>query len=318
MKTPDLPQNEQERLSTLKSLTILDSAPDERFDRLTRIAVKLFDVPVALVSIVDKNRQWFKSCQGLDITETPRDLSFCGHAILGEGAFVVEDTYEDERFVDNPLLIGQKHIRFYAGYPIRYLDGSKLGTLCIKDVKPRDFTEEDRRLLRDLATIVEHEIQAVELATMDELTGILNRRGFNMSAEKSLNICKRGALPVALVFLDLNEFKPINDKFGHAEGDKALQQFASVLDDVGRDSDIVARMGGDEFVILLVDADKKAVDQVMKRFSQQIESCNKQQALGYDITFSYGIVLFDPAKHVTINDLLSEGDALMYKRKKSR
>lgn len=318
MKTPDLPQNEQERLSTLKSLTILDSAPDERFDRLTRIAVKLFDVPVALVSIVDKNRQWFKSCQGLDITETPRDLSFCGHAILGEGAFVVEDTHEDERFVDNPLLIGQKHIRFYAGYPIRYLDGSKLGTLCIKDVKPRDFTEEDRRLLRDLATIVEHEIQAVELATMDELTGILNRRGFNMSAEKSLNICKRGALPVALVFLDLNEFKPINDKFGHAEGDKALQQFASVLDDVGRDSDIVARMGGDEFVILLVDADKKAVDQVMKRFSQQIESCNKQQALGYDITFSYGIVLFDPAKHVTINDLLSEGDALMYKRKKSR
>jgi diguanylate cyclase (GGDEF)-like protein len=318
MKTPDLPENEQERLATLNSLTILDSAPDERFDRLTRIAVKLFDVPVALVSIVDKNRQWFKSCQGLDITETPRDLSFCGHAILGEGAFVVEDTHQDERFVDNPLLIGQKHIRFYAGYPIRYLDGSKLGTLCIKDIKPRAFTEEDRQLLRDLATIVEHEIQAVELATMDELTGILNRRGFNMSAEKSLNICKRGALPVALVFLDLNEFKPINDKFGHAEGDRALQQFASVLDDVGRDSDIVARMGGDEFVILLVDADKKAVDQVMKRFSQQIERCNEQQALGYDITFSYGIVLFDPAKHVTINDLLSEGDALMYKRKKSR
>ncbi|WP_273182903.1 MULTISPECIES: sensor domain-containing diguanylate cyclase [Methylophaga] len=302
MKTPDLPENEQERLATLNSLTILDSAPDERFDRLTRIAVKLFDVPVALVSIVDKNRQWFKSCQGLDITETPRDLSFCGHAILGEGAFVVEDTHQDERFVDNPLLIGQKHIRFYAGYPIRYLDGSKLGTLCIKDIKPRAFTEEDRQLLRDLATIVEHEIQAVELATMDELTGILNRRGFNMSAEKSLNICKRGALPVALVFLDLNEFKPINDKFGHAEGDRALQQFASVLDDVGRDSDIVARMGGDEFVILLVDADKKAVDQVMKRFSQQIERCNEQQALGYDITFSYGIVLFDPAKHVTIND----------------
>ena len=114
MKTPDLPQNEQERLSTLQSLTILDSAPDERFDRLTRIAIKLFDVPVALVSIVDKNRQWFKSCQGIDITETPRELSFCGHAILGDGAFVVEDTHKDERFIDNPLLIGQKHIRFYS------------------------------------------------------------------------------------------------------------------------------------------------------------------------------------------------------------
>jgi len=318
MKTPDLPQNEQERLSTLQSLTILDSAPDERFDRLTRIAIKLFDVPVALVSIVDKNRQWFKSCQGIDITETSRELSFCGHAILGDGAFVVEDTHKDERFIDNPLLIGQKHIRFYAGYPIRYLDGSKLGTLCIKDVRPRHFSDEDRALLKDLATIVEHEIQAVELATMDELTGILNRRGFNMSAAKSLSICRRGGLPVALAFLDLNEFKPINDKFGHAEGDKALRQFATILDDVGRDSDIVARMGGDEFVILLVDADQKAVDEVMKRFSKQVEASNKQRELAHDITFSYGVVLMDSDKHQGIEDLLSEGDALMYKRKRKQ
>ncbi len=318
MKTPALPEDEHERLATLTSLTILDSAPDERFDRLTRIAVKLFNVPVALVSIVDKNRQWFKSCQGLDMIQTPRHISFCGHAILGDGAFVVEDTHNDERFVDNPLLIGQQHIRFYAGYPIRYLDGTKLGTLCIKDSIPRQFSDEDRLILRDLATIVEHEIQAVELATLDDLTGISNRRGFNMSAEKSLKICKRGSLPVALVFLDLNEFKPINDKFGHAEGDKALQLFASLLDEVGRDSDIVARVGGDEFVILLVDADKKAVDEVMKRFSQKIEHCNKQQQLGYDITFSYGIVLFDPKKHDSIADLVSEGDEIMYKRKKSR
>lgn len=318
MKTPDLPHNEQERLSTLHSLTILDSAPDERFDRLTRIAIKLFDVPVALVSIVDENRQWFKSCQGLDITETPRNLSFCGHAILGDDAFVVEDTHEDPRFIDNPLLIGQKHVRFYAGYPIRYLDGSKLGTLCIKDVKPRQFSTEERELLKDLATIVEHQIQAIELATLDDLTGILNRRGFNLSAEKSLSICKRGGLPVALVFFDLNEFKPINDKFGHAEGDKALREFANQLDDVGRDSDIVARMGGDEFVILLVDAEQNAVDEVMNRFSKRIEASNNQRALAYDITFSYGIVLMDTDKHQSIADLLSEGDALMYKRKQSR
>lgn len=123
MQIPAKPVDEESRIVTLRSLNLLDTDRDERFDRLTRLALHVFEVPVALVSLVDENRQWFKSCQGANLTETDRDVSFCGHAILGDEAFVIEDTHQDPRFADNPLVIGEPHIRFYAGYPIRYLDG---------------------------------------------------------------------------------------------------------------------------------------------------------------------------------------------------
>lgn len=318
MLKPEKPDNEAERLKTLHDIGILDTAPDERFDRLTRLAKHVFEVPIALVSLVDENRQWFKSSQGLDVSETPRDISFCGHAILGDKALVIEDTHADERFADNPMVINKPHIRFYAGYPIKYLDGSKLGTLCLIDRKPRQFDSRSRLILKDIAAIAEAELQALELATVDELTAISNRRGFFASASRALNLCQRQDLPVSLVFLDLNEFKPINDRFGHAEGDKALKLFARSLEAVCRKADIAARMGGDEFVLLLTNVDQQRVEQVLSRFAELIEEANSDQALGYSITFSYGIVHFDGSRHQSLDDLLAEGDELMYKRKHTR
>ncbi len=121
MKAPDIPQDEQARIKALRSLNVLDTPSEERFDRLTRLAKRMFDVPIALVSLVDENRQWFKSCIGLDVSETPRDISFCGHAILGSEVFIIPDTKKDERFTDNPLVLNDPHIRFYAGCPLRYI-----------------------------------------------------------------------------------------------------------------------------------------------------------------------------------------------------
>nr|MDA3786514.1 GAF domain-containing protein [Deltaproteobacteria bacterium] len=143
MQKPPLSPDESARLETLQSLKILDTAPDERFDRLTRIAKRLFRVPIALVSLVDENRQWFKSVIGLSVSETSRDISFCGHAILGDEIFIIPNTTKDERFADNPLVLDDPHIRFYAGYPLKAPNGRKLGTLCILDQQPRDFTWED-------------------------------------------------------------------------------------------------------------------------------------------------------------------------------
>jgi len=177
MKNADIPVQEQQRISSLHALNILDSAPEERFDRLTRLARRLFAVPVAVVSLIDSNRQWFKSHPGLDVCETSRDVSFCAHAILGNEVMVVEDALEDARFRENPLVTGAPGIRFYAGYPIGGAAGAKFGTLCVIDMVPRKFSEEDRALLRDLATMVEQEMAAMQLATMDELTGLSNRRG---------------------------------------------------------------------------------------------------------------------------------------------
>ena len=139
MKSPSAPQDEQIRLDTLHSFNILDTEHEERFDRLTRMAKRLFGVPIALVSLVDESRQWFKSCFGLSISETSRDISFCGHTILGNDMFIIPDTSLDERFADNPLVLNEPYIRFYAGYPLIAPNGSKLGTLCIIDTKPRSF-----------------------------------------------------------------------------------------------------------------------------------------------------------------------------------
>ncbi|MDA0656363.1 MAG: PAS domain S-box protein, partial [Proteobacteria bacterium] len=163
MNAPAYPDNEGGRHTTLCRLNILDTKPEERFDRLTRITQSYFDVPIALVSLVDSHRLWFKSRQGLDATETPRDISFCGHAILAEEVFYVPDTFEDERFVDNPLVTGPPNVRFYAGAPLSLANGMKVGTLCIFDTQPRSPSEEDFQVLRDLADCVIKELDNAPL-----------------------------------------------------------------------------------------------------------------------------------------------------------
>ena len=175
MKSPEYPPEEPQRLSALEATKLLDTPPEERFDRVTRLAAEAFDVPIALVSLVDRERQWFKSCYGLGVRETGRDISFCGHAILKSEAFVVSDALADERFSDNPLVTGEPHIRFYAGAPLEDRSGFRIGTLCIIDKKPRGFSNRDEKTLRDLADIIERELQFQELGNYySERTRALN------------------------------------------------------------------------------------------------------------------------------------------------
>lgn len=317
MKKPEVPLDEQRRLQTLRSLNVLDTLPEERFDRLTRIAKRMFGVPIALVSLVDENRQWFKSCMGISANETPRDMSFCGHAILGDEVLIILDALEDPRFADNPLVLNDPKIRFYAGCPLT-VNGQKLGTLCIIDQLPRSFGEEDIEALKDLAAMAERELAAVQLATLDELTNLSNRRGFMVLAQYSLNVCVRQKIPAALVFLDLDKFKPINDKFGHAEGDIALIAFASQMKFSFRDTDLFARLGGDEFVALLTSTSKQQAEEIIEKFSHSLKQYNQEANRGYDVSFSYGIVEFKPKKHPSIEALLADGDSLMYKVKKTK
>ncbi len=164
MKAPDLPENESARQAALDQLRILDTPPEARFDRLTRMAARLLDAPIALISLIDRDRQWFKSSVGLDVSETPRSLSFCGHAIFDKEPLVIEDARLDERFHDNPLVTGDPSIRFYAGMPLHTADGHALGTLCVIDRKPRTLGKECRQYLRDLADCIEEQISARKLA----------------------------------------------------------------------------------------------------------------------------------------------------------
>lgn len=164
MQEARIPQEEKERIDELCALCLLDTPPEERFDRITRLAKRLFDVEIALVSLVDVERQWFKSAQGLDAPETPRDISFCGHAILNDALFVIEETHKDARFADNPLVIGAPFIRFYAGIPLRGPRGFRVGTLCVIDSEPRHFNDIDRAFLADLGLLVEAEFNTRELS----------------------------------------------------------------------------------------------------------------------------------------------------------
>ena len=317
MQKPATPDNEQARLKALRSLEILDTHSEERFDRVTRIAMRMFDVPVALISLVDENRQWFKSCMGISMKETSRDISICGHAILGDETLVITDTLADARFSDNPLVTGEPYIRFYAGRPLRAMQGFKIGTLCLIDHQPRILTSKDVQDLNDLALMVESELTAIELATMDELTQLSNRRGFIMLADKYLNYFTRYQIPATLVFMDLNLFKAINDTYGHDEGDRALQTFAQAMKQTGRSSDIFARLGGDEFGVLLANTELKDADIYIQRLCERLKAIKAVNKQPYNILFAPGVVQFYPAYPEKIEQLLMTGDALMYQLKKS-
>ena len=315
MNAPTDLQTELDRIKSLRSLGLLDTAPDKRFDRLTRMARRMFRVPIALVSLVDENRQWFKSCDGLAVSETSRETSFCGHAILGDGIFLIPNALADERFSTNPLVTNDPHIRFYAGFPVRAADGAKIGTLCVIDREPREFSQEDAVALKDLASMVEDEVVAHQSSMTDDLTKLLNRRGLMSKAQFFIDLSIRLRTTLCLVFFDLDDFKQVNDNFGHSEGDNALTQFAMLLQKSFRSADVVGRLSGDEFVVLLTAETKQDATVAVQKFLVKLKQLSQERNRGYDLKCSHGIVEFDASKHHSVKDLISEGDQLMYECK---
>jgi len=166
MLAAPIPADEVERLAELHALGLLDTPTEERFDRITRLLALVLRVPMAYISLVDSNRQWFKSSCGLDVSETPRSISFCGHAILSDEPMIVEDAAEDHRFRDSPLVVGDPWVRFYAGRPITGPGGHKVGTLCVADSKPRVPRPEEIEILEEMAGLVERELGLVEVARL--------------------------------------------------------------------------------------------------------------------------------------------------------
>jgi sigma-B regulation protein RsbU (phosphoserine phosphatase) len=158
-----IPATEAQRLADLHALRILDTPPEERFDRIVRLAARIFDVPTAYVALIDSDRQWFKAKCGLQADSTGRDISFCGHAIVNEGPLVIPDAHRDVRFHDNPLVVNPPHVRFYAGHPLHGPTGQSVGTFCLASPAPRDLTAVEMATFAELAALAEHELNMVEL-----------------------------------------------------------------------------------------------------------------------------------------------------------
>jgi len=313
VQKPAIPPTESQRLQTLRGLGILDTLPEERFDRITRLARRLFGVPIALISLVDAERQWFKSNQGLPATETGRDVSFCGHAVADDELLVVPDALADERFMDNPLVVGDPGIRFYAGCPVHAGEGFPIGTVCLIDRERRELSAEDILLLRDLAAMVEDELHMLREATTDELTGLSNRRGFESLATKALALSRRLGATTSLLSFDLDGFKRINDEHGHATGDRALVDFASALLTTFRDADVIARLGGDEFCVLGWGA-PDAMTVPLARLTERLAAITDRP---YQVAYSVGIVAYQPELHPSLTELLANADRAMYTDKRT-
>ena len=454
MQAPPFPINEAERLVALHASHILDTPSEEVFDRITRLVAHTLDVPIALISLVDNNRQWFKSKIGVNLNETPRDVSFCGHALLGSEEFIVRDALEDERFFDNPFVKGPANIRFYAGIPLRSVEGYPLGTLCSIDHIPRNFTDSQLAILHDLARTAEELIQqrqlafattellhslqerearyrhlierspdaflihvdglltfineaglillgaeiqeqligtsimdvvtpeyldiakqrftnsvvdgmdtplleqewfrldgtrvfveatsipfkigdnrAVQviarditerkvekrelerLATNDILTGLPNRTLLIDRLRQGISRWERHKQKTLIVFIGLDHFKHINDTFGNGVGDQALSAVAKNLLTLLRQSDTAARIGGDEFVLILEDMRESAIPPlILQRIFEHISQPIWLGGEEISIASSMGFSIY-PEDGNDADTLINAANAAMYRAK---
>ena len=268
MNRPPTPSDEPSRLASLNALEILYTPAEERFDRITRLATRLLDVPIALLSLVDGRVQWFKSSQGLNLETTPRAESFCAYTVLSDSPFVISDTHLDDRFRDIPLVTGEPFLRSYAGQPLHGADGQRVGSLCVMDRRPRAFSQTDLDLLRDLGLWAEAELRTdapsttqrqliadVEpperLSLLDHFTRSWNRAAIDDILARELARADRGGVPMGIAMLAIENLGEIADIHGAPAAEMVLLESARRIRAVVRSHDALGRYGGDEFLLVL-------------------------------------------------------------------
>lgn len=452
MKIAPLPQNEQERLIELQKYNILDTEPEEVFDSTVQLANYICKTPIAAISLVDENRQWFKAIEGLDARQTPRDVAFCAHAILQNEPFIIEDALKDERFFDNPLVTDGPKIRFYASVPLVNTQGIKLGTLCVIDTKPRKIDDDQIFAIKTLASgVMSHlelrlshkkirkyvdelqlsatifdtasenivvtdanncfitvnpaftkttgytldevkgkspkilksgkqspefyatmwkdlnkngqwdgelsnkrkngeiyiewlSIRAIynhdntvkmyvatfsditekkradeiiwKQANYDLLTNLPNRRLFDDRLKHEIKIAHRSKKLLALLFIDLDYFKEVNDNHGHEIGDMLLLSVAVRITETLRATDTVARIGGDEFAAVLPQMENESdISKVAELIIKKLSTPFELNGITVNISASIGISIY-PKDGLNAKDLLHHADKAMYKAKK--
>jgi diguanylate cyclase (GGDEF)-like protein len=309
------PRREAARLKALQELDVLDTPSEEAFDRITRLTRRLFDVPVAIVSFIDGHRQWYKSLSGATVPEVPREQSFCRYVIADGSAVVIPDATKDSRFAQNPYVLADPGVRFYAGFPLQTKDGHNVGTLCLVDTKPRAFDASQIEVMSDLASMVMDELHLRRCADRDVLTDAFSRRAFKEAAERLIALAIRHQHPLSVISFDLDFFKLTNDTFGHAAGDKVLRGTVAICARHLRTSDVIGRLGGEEFSIVLPNTGPAGAIETAEKLRRAIETDQiSVEGKAMKATASFGVASLHSAAR-DIEALLELADKGVYQSK---
>lgn len=306
MPAAPLPPDEAERLASLLKMQILDTPAEDRFDRLTRLANKHFNAPFSMITLLDEERQWFKSTRGHQIPETPRAVAFCGYTILQDAPLVVEDASTDPRFFDNPVVTGELNIRFYAGIPLRNLEGHRVGTFCILDQQPRRLDLEETMSLHDLAACAESELQLLRLtqseiellsemdslrrkASVDALTRCWNEESMTEILVKEHLRAATDGTTLGMMLISVDRFAELNQSSGRAEGDQILCEVAERIRCSLEPTDILGRVDGARFLLIVPRCQTASLEGYAERILSNLRG---RPARGVNLTGSIGIAVW--------------------------
>jgi len=326
------PAREHQRLQALKELDILYLPLEDRFDRITRTLCRLFDVPVAYLSLIDDETQWFKSIHGLDLINTPRSDALCQHTLLEDEYLICEDMTQDPRFADNPYVTGAPYARFHAGYLLKSRE-QNVGTLCIVDTQPRSFSQDDLAALADIASWAQTELNLTQLSDMqvqligeldeayqqariDSLTRLWNQGTIKQILHRAFQRHLLNLTPLSVLMIDADHFKKVNDTYGHTVGDKVLQNIASALRQALRPQDAIGRYGGEEFLIILDDCEPRQAAELAKRILNRVRNLSfTDVAPDLKVTLSIGIAGSSARGLESETDLMDLADQALYRAK---
>ncbi len=321
------------QLAELHTSDIFYTPLEARFDRVTRLARRALQVPVAAIELMDKQRVWFKSVDGWDVSELPAEKTFCGYAMAADDMLIVEATRTDPRFAQHPLTVGTPRFRFYAGIPLRGRENFPVGALSIYDTKPRVMNPGQIQALRDLGDIAQKELLTTELveaqaeflakldsarrqANLDELTRVWGRRAGLGMLRTMLDQAKSNRETVTVCMLDVDHFKSINDQYGHQCGDNILRKMTSIIVGNLRSEDIICRYGGDEFLLVFQNINRRRITELLYRISQRIsETPIRTRGGKVPVTVSIGVSLSEGGASDTMETIIDRSDRALYRAK---
>jgi diguanylate cyclase (GGDEF)-like protein len=322
---PQPPSNEAERLDFLFSCGILDTAPDERFDRITRLAAQFYKADAAFIGFIDDRYQWMKSIQGEGLASwIERDRSVCQMVISSGEPLVIGNMQADPRLEGHPI-VPHLPFRFYAGVPLLTDNGAAVASLCILKREPQDTDGFNLAPLEDLGAIAMDELELWRInrelekdSTTDGLTGLANRRAFDTALDQAWRRLQRTREPLSLLLLDLDFFKILNDRAGHPAGDEALRRFARILSEaISRPDDFAARYGGEEFALVLPDTDGAGALAIARMVKDGLASAGIAHpgGIGGRLTTSIGLATIGPDDVDCPDALVARADTALYRAK---